>query len=1116
MVKQINNILWSFIRKQPLQHRTLHSTSLVANASCLDASSKPSSRKSRGVQTKKNYADLPKRHVNPDGTIAAPLENWWGGEHGTESQLYKAVLSVSDIPNTMLRPGSKEAHTESIKSGEDETPLSPVNDIANITPDEHRPKDNTVLKSRRGRKPKSSSEALTNIEVKTTTKKRGRKAVCEKKIDSETVEAEEIGFAQSSSKAGDSKESEYLRPQNTLAKEILENISKFPHCVLLTRVGQFYESYFEQAIEVASLLNIKLAKRKWGGQTIAMCGFPLPHLDKYLKILVQQNKRFVAVCEEFLRYHSGGKREFERRVVRVITPGTLIDESFLNQYENNFLLAVASAQAFECNNDNRTPIGLAWIDVSTGEFFTKVVPFDSLRDEIARIGPREVLLRQTYEKETGNPLIAALEEADSVISFVNVSPAGFSEVDTRGTSTKTSNVADEIILPPQDVPASTPDVYSSEEGIAISLLTRYLQDNLLEHMPTLLRPNREHLGGRMQIDSHTIKALEIRESMSEGVKGSLMSVIKRTLTTSGTRLLSRWLCSPSTSIEEINARQSLVAFFHGRPHFRSDLRVLLTQAEDAGRIVQKFLLGRGGPSDLLSLATAITTWTSIAGKIQLERKMESSERSDFNRSREWTSIDTLLSRLADLEQLANRIGTAIVHGQLDNMASFRADDSFMDETESSALTFNRHDWRYGRTRFGIKINPQFSDELRQCHSTLQGLLEQKEKLEERLQLKYDAPSLSLRSSPAQGMHIHLAKFKRDQGKIKNDPVFVSISETGTTKCYFYQEWSQLGTQIFNAALALSAAERDAFEGLRQEITSHASNLRRNARVLDELDVTLAFADLAAEMNFVRPTLIDEPRYHTENGRHPSVELGLLTSGKVFTPNSVQLTPTSNLHIITGPNMAGKSTLLRQTALITILAQTGSFVPADSATIGIVDKLFSRVGAKDDLFHDRSTFMVEMLETAEILRRATPRSLVIMDEVGRGTTVNDGLAIAFAAIHHLVSVNQCRALFATHFHELSDMLGFSHSGQGTGIFRNVAFYYTEDGYFAYSYRLRRGVNRDSHGLKVAQLAGMPEAAISVARDVLEALRKQKLQNHNPQQLTSLGQLVTGQEHRRSPI
>ncbi|KIK71237.1 hypothetical protein GYMLUDRAFT_66444 [Collybiopsis luxurians FD-317 M1] len=873
-----------------------------------------------------------------------------------------------------------------------------------------------------------------------------------------------------------------------------DNLSKFPHCLLLTRVGNFYESYFDQATEIARLLNIKLTSRRWGGGRVPMCGFPLLHLDKHLKVMVQQHRRFVAMCEEFPRYTSAGEREFERRVVRVITPGTLIDESFLNQYENNYLLAASVSP--DDHVPGRPTIGLAWVDVSTGEFYSKKSSLESLRDDIARIGPQEIVLDKDLELQISHPAVEAATEEGILISFIH--PSGsedrpqFSNVKSSGMTVSNSNVTDELI-DAQDSSLSASFNYTSEETSAVDLLTTYLRANLLEHMPPLSLPNREDSGGRMQIDSHTIKALEIRESIREGgVRGSLMSSIKRTITTSGTRLLTRWLCSPSTSIQEINARQALVAFFHARPHFLADMLILIAKAEDAGRIVQKFLLGKGDPNDLLALTATVNIWNDIKRRVTHEREMEALEQTSFN-SKEWGSLETLIKRMANVEDLAQKISLAV-----ENSSPFKGDESYVSSelnegsgvVDESAL---RPEWSYGRIKFRIKIRPEFSPTLLELNSMLKDLWDQKAKMEEKLQLKYDAPSLTLRSSPGQGMHVHLAKSKRDQRKLNADPAFVSISESGTTKSYFYQDWSQLGQQIFTTSIALLTAEKEAFETLRQEVNLHASSLRRNARVLDELDVTLAFARLAADMNLVRPSIQDNTTYDVVNGRHPTVELGLLTSGRVFTPNTVSLTPSSNFHIITGPNMAGKSTLLRQTALIAILAQIGSFVPADSANLGIVDKLFSRVGAKDDLFHDRSTFMVEMLETADILRRATPRSLVIMDEVGRGTTVKDGIALAFATIHYLVSVNRCRTLFATHFHELSDMLGYKDSSpSGRGIFQNVAFFCTtvdemEDGSFSYSYRLQPGINRDSHGLKVAQLAGMPSSAVGIARNVLAALK-----------------------------
>ncbi|KDN50264.1 hypothetical protein RSAG8_01600, partial [Rhizoctonia solani AG-8 WAC10335] len=362
-----------------------------------------------------------------------------------------------------------------------------------------------------------------------------------------------------------------------------------------------------------------------------------------------------------------------------------------------------------------------------------------------------------------------------------------------------------------------------------------------------------------------------------------------------------------------------------------------------------------------------------------------------------------------------------------------------------------------------------------------------------------------------GIFVHVAKIRSYGAKLRNNEAFIPLSKSGSTESYFYKPWSQVGTSITECQAAILQAERDALESLRIEVGSCAVALRRNARIIDEIDVTVGFAELAAEMNFVRPVVNESLNFLTRNGRHPAVEIGLLTSGRVFTPNTVDLGPDSRLMLITGPNMAGKSTVLRQSALIAILAQTGSFVPADYAEIGVVDRVFSRIGARDDLFRDRSTFMVEMLEAGEILRRATERSLVIMDEVGRGTTVRDGLAIAFATAHHLHSTNRCRAMFATHFHEVADMLGYYETEieptkmppgrPGTKLLEphctrpHISFFCTDIAStgnssrdeFTYSHRLKPGVNRESHGLRVARLGGMPNSAVEVARRVMERLR-----------------------------
>ncbi|KAI0004084.1 muts domain V-domain-containing protein [Russula compacta] len=887
-------------------------------------------------------------------------------------------------------------------------------------------------------------------------------------------------------------------PRTQLATEILENLSKFSHCILLTRVGQFYESYFDQAAEVAGLLNIKLTSRKWDRQAVLMCGFPVIHLQKHLNTLVQQNGRFVALCEEFARSVPPGTRpSYDRRVVRIVTPGTLIDEPFLNHCENNYLMAIspAASPSFTEHND----MSLAWIDVSTGEFFTKSTTVENLYDDIVRLHPREVVLPRKMESVHPCPVREMLRGECTVVSYFD-----------------TATLA-HLRSPPQPVPvpdvsvnASPPtaSIFSSQENSAVSLLTVYLQSNLLEYMPSLSAPSKV-TETRMEIDAHTLKSLEIREGVHEGgTIGTLLSCVKRTVSSSGTRLLSRLLCSPSTSLSEINTRQSIVAFFHARPHLRRDLRDRLRGIDDVARVVQKFLLRRGNTDDVAAISMAISIWSFVKSRLLLERKLHLKE-GGLDSEPEWASIDALISRMEDLPELEKKIRASMDGTSTRPESSPGASESAIPPQELSA----EDKWHQG---YRWSINPEFSRELSALHAKLQRLLRRREDMESDLQRHYSAPSLTLRSSPLQGLHVYIAKSKRDAAKVKASPAFTIISESNSTCCFFHQGWAQLGSELLETSQSIASAERAAFEVLRSEVIIHEVQLRRNARVIDELDVALGFASLASDRHFTRPNMTDNCSFHVVNGRHPTVEVGLLSSGRVFTPNTVSLCPDSQLHIITGPNMAGKSTLLRQTALIAILAQSGSFVPADHAEVGIVDRLFSRVGAKDDVFRDRSTFMVEMLETADILRKATPNSLVIMDEVGRGTSVRDGLAIAFAVVHHLCFKNKCRALFATHFHELTDMLGCASDYRGTGAFRKVVFFCTdvqetEFGSFAYSHRLRPGVNKESHGLKVAQLAGMPPSAVAVAFEAISRLKKDVwIPSVSDHTLKALGKSLTPDE------
>ncbi|PPQ69068.1 hypothetical protein CVT25_004244 [Psilocybe cyanescens] len=990
-----------------------------------------SSASKKSTRTKVKYSDLPGIYVPPSGVPSAPLKSWFADGRPEE----QAPIDIAAKPARKRRSIKNKPLSDTIDDDESQTP----------------PKAPKVSKA--------------------------------------------------------------SKPTTFLSRQILSNLKRFPHCLLLTRVGQFYESYFDQAVEISHLLNIKLTSKKWNGDRVAMCGFPILHIDKHLKTLVQQEKRFVALCEEFPVQTSPklNVKEFERRIARIVTPGTLIDESFLNPLENNYLLAISPVtEPADCAT--LPEVGLAWIDVSTGEFFSKQCKLENVPDELARLAPREIVLEDSLCKKANHPIFSAFTEGSFLISYTTPPDLAADHTDLAPNSVEPASpsphlatleslhTADKgiVLLQLNDsqhlsAPPAEPTPAAIRESTAVNLLTKYLQDNLLEHMPRLDAPLHESAHDRMQIDLHTIQGLEIRESGLEGSsKGSLLSVIKRTTTSGGARLLARWLCSPSTSTTEINSRQSLVTFFRSRLHFRMDIINILNEVDDVGRLCQRFLLGRADFGDLAAIRTTINFWASLKNICAQEMATEQIESPGNHRFGEWNSMDALLHRLTNLDELSERISTAIV---LDSNSGIEANDiseanedlDIQDDPQTMTPVPEKEDSRKGF------INPQFSEKLANLNDILQKLEIEKEKMESDLRLKYDAPSLTLRSASGQGMFIHLSRSKRDKKKLDLDPEFYSIGESLSTKSYIYRDWSQLGASIAETSITITQAEKEVFEQLSLEVIEHARELRQNAQVIDELDVAISFAVLADEMKFVRPELSEDGCYNIINGRHPSVEMGLFSSGRQFTPNSVSMDPSSNLHIITGPNMAGKSTLLRQTAVIAILAQVGSCVPADYAHISIVDKLFSRIGAKDDLFRDRSTFMVEMLETADILRRATEKSLVIMDEVGRGTTVKDGLAIAFAALHHLATINKSRCLFATHFHELAEMVGNNNNTCGSGSFHNVRFYCSDvedagDGHFTYSYRVRPGINRDSHGLKVARLAGIPSSAMDVAANTLSWLRE----------------------------
>ena len=838
--------------------------------------------------------------------------------------------------------------------------------------------------------------------------------------------------------------------------------------------------------------------------TFSKAGFPFYQLDRFLKILVQDLQEFVAVSEEFANNAVGtvksGGLLFDRRVTRTITPGTLIDEKFMDPYENNFLLAISALDSQEIPSEANSlevpteyrqelspvsgvsqTLGLAWLDLSTGDFFTQTATSGALPSAVARIGAKEIVIGGSSQDQASTDITSLLKYSRHSITY-------------HAADTQQSSIVSWTPMLDAEINPSQAEQFTVEEIRAGSLLLSYVRDRI-QNSDLKLQPPIRRLGkDSMSIDKNSIRALEVLGTSREGLgggKGSLFHTIRKTVTKSGSRLLRDWISSPSMSIPTINNRFDLVSTLLGDRVLREELVRLLRQSYDSQRLVQKFSMGRGDADDLVSLSKTIDVTNTIVRLLweyentQLGRQGKSTPESASMAQ----SLKALSARvsLEGPDALAMLIWETIDEEGL--LESHRdEDDSGADlvamaqnvlHTEGSEEDLSAMS-RVTRIKPKARsvVEPETEDieswvlrktaspVLTQLHQSLSTLRQEKQTLTSRLRGDLAAQSLTLRWTPGLGYICHVRGTKDVSASMKNSTTGREAKTTKSTRSFHHSEWSSLGNRIDQAKLRIKAEEQRVLQNLRTQVVANLVKLRRNATVLDELDIGCSFAKLAEEQNFVRPILNDSMTHSIVGGRHPTVKQGLEEQGRLFVSNDCHLGEKERIWLITGPNMAGKSTFLRQNALISILAQVGSFVPAEHAEIGLVDQIFTRVGSADNLFKDQSTFMVEMMETATILNKATPQSFVIMDEIGRGTTPEDGIAVGFACLHHLYHKNHCRTLFATHFHSLADM---------TNHFDHLGCYCTDVAEgpgesFTFVHRLRRGVNRSSHALKVARLAG----------------------------------------------
>lgn len=831
-----------------------------------------------------------------------------------------------------------------------------------------------------------------------------------------------------------------------------------------------------------------------------MAGFPFWQLDRFLKILVQDLNKPVALSNEIPLPESerlrSGDPQYERKVVRVVTPGTLIDEQFLDPNENNFLLSIQTNDAsidpsVHANEDDKsleTLVGLAWLDLSTGDFFTQTVTTAALPSMLLRISPREILLPLHATEGMREAIRMAMGHSHELTTPYDSSSAFVSMADWNS----------KFEVP---VPDAADQVFPMNEKLAGHRLLDYLCTRLIDLQLHLRPPQRKDERDILSIDRGSLRGLEILETAKDGLgKGSLFHAVKRTVSKGGSRLLRDRLTAPSSSLVEINDRLDLVTEFHRAESLREGIVNCLRRITDVKRLVQKFALSTGTADDMLCLARAITETSRIHAWIlshvhqagidadgplfKILDRFHLSGPTDLGKA----ILDTIDEEGLDekhrreeseAEEVAIFVEEAVTKTALEgpNLLPKKARPKFRTSSAKAHYEEIEDPWIIRRAA---------SEMLERLHLDLESLKVERDALQTRLQETFKTQKLELKWTPGLGHICHLTSIKSlDKDTLDAlDGRMLSLSKS--TRSLYLPEWSRLGEALASARRKIRDEESRIFRELRKQIIQNIVYLRRNAAVADELDVATSFAALAQEQGWTRPKLNDTLTHKIVGGRHPTVKLGLEERGRTFVTNDLLLGEHERVWIVTGPNMAGKSTFLRQNALITILAQVGCYVPAEYAEIGIVDRIFSRIGAADDLFRDQSTFMVEMLETAAILKNATPRSFVIMDEVGRGTTPEDGVAVSFSSLHHLHHVNKCRTLFATHFHALIDM---------TEDWVGIGKYCTDvlednQGSFSFVHKLRPGVNRQSHALKVARMAGMPRLALDTAMLVQKQMTAMK--------------------------
>src|SRR5471032_3124982 len=807
-----------------------------------------------------------------------------------------------------------------------------------------------------------------------------------------------------------------------MMEQYLEIKAANPGLLLFYRMGDFYELFFEDAEIASRALGIMLTKRgKHQGMDIPMCGVPVERSDDYLHRLIASGHR-VAVCEQMedpaAARARGNKSVVRRDVVRLVTPGTLTEDTLLDARANNYLLALARARG-SAGSDR---LGLAWIDISTSEFIVTECSTGELAATLSRINPNEVIVTDALY---GDPELGPLlRELAAVTPLTR---------DVFDSATAERRLCDYFAVATMDGLSAM----SRLEATAAAAAVTYIDRTQVGKRPPLSPPSREAAGTTMAIDPATRANLELTRTLSGERRGSLLDAIDCTVTPAGSRLLAQRLAAPLTESASIARRLDAIATFVADAAARDELRTTLRSAPDMSRALARLSVGRGGPRDLAGLRDGILAADQALTRLALIENLP---------------LD-ILAAMEALRRPSRDLAREFERALAEQLPLIKRDGGFVREGYQTALDETRN-LRDASRLVVASMQARYADE-----SGIKGL--------------------KIRHNNVLGYFVEVTAQHGD--KLMAAPLNATFIHRQTLAGQVRFTTSELGeieARIANAGDRALGLELEIFERLNAMVLAASDDLRAAAHAFALLDVATALAKLAVDDNYVRPEVDTSLGFAIEGGRHPVVEQALRRDGQPFIANACDLSPgpgqtSGQIWLLTGPNMAGKSTFLRQNALIALMAQTGSLVP-----------LFSRVGAADDLARGRSTFMVEIMETAVILNQASERSLVILDEIGRGTATFDGLSIAWAAIEHLHESNRCRALFATHYHELTAL-----SAKLPRMFNATVRVKEWQGDVVFLHEVLPGSADRSYGIQVAKLAGLPPPVIARAKSVLAKLEAQ---------------------------